>query len=131
MKVKNAQPKEKAQKKPAIPNREGFSRASFLYQASQSFVRKNEALSRIYSRSMNSVTKKTVLKLSPTLKRTICKQCNRLQTPGIYASIRVENSDKPSEVYQVKCKCGEIKRYPVGKDRNYELFATRDENISC
>lgn len=125
-------PKDKVQnktpKKPVIANREGFSRASFLYHASQSMALQNEALSRMYSKSVDSVTKKGVLKLDPSLKRTVCKGCHRVQTAGVSCAITVENAGKQSEVYQVKCKCGKMKRYPVGKNRDYVLFSEKQEH---
>lgn len=120
--------KSKGAKNPIIPNKEGFSRASFLYQASQSMSFKNEVLSRMYSKTMDLVTKKSVLKLDPNLKRTLCKKCNRLQIVGASSSMALANARKPSETYHVKCKCGEMKRYPLGKNREYVLFSERVEH---
>lgn len=128
MDLKGKQAKPKLPKKPVIPNKEGFSRASFLYQVSKAMCLKNEALSRIYTRSMDTVTKKSVLKLDPSVKRTICKKCHRHHIAGVSSSLTVEQIDTSNEVYQIQCKCGKKKRYPVGKDREFVLFSMNEEN---
>jgi ribonuclease P protein subunit RPR2 len=113
----------KEPRKPSVPNKDGFARASFLFQAAH-FVR-DGALSRMYIRSMDLVTKKGVLKVCPHVKRIVCKKCNRLQKPGRTCTAELEDEFKKSETLEIRCICGANKRFPVGKDREYVLFADR------
>lgn len=115
--------KQQKVKKPSVPNRDGFARASFLFQAAH--VSRDAALSRMYIRSMDLVTKRSVLKVSPHVKRGVCKHCDRLQTPGQTCSINVEDEEKKSEVLEIRCLCGTRKRFPVGNDRDYVLFVDK------
>lgn len=83
------------------------------------------------ARNLDLVAKKTVLKLSPGLKRSICKQCNSVLIPGMNVSIRIENLSRAksahNDVLVYKClQCDERKRFPIGKDREYVVFHDRE-----
>ncbi|ANZ73861.1 BA75_00479T0 [Komagataella pastoris] len=108
------------------PKRDQYARISYLYQASAS---SNGILSRMYSRQMDLVAKKTVLKVSPTIKRTICKTCNRHLKPGVTYSPEIVNeskkTDAKNDILQLQCICGQIKRFPYGKDPNYKTYHER------
>jgi ribonuclease P protein subunit RPR2 len=79
-------------------------------------------LSRFYLTHLRSVAKKSVLRLGPSIKRTICKRCDTLLVPGVSCEHRVENKSKNgrkkwADVLIVECKsCGSVKRFPVGMD---------------
>ena len=79
-------------------------------------------LSRFYLTHLRSVAKKSVLRLGPSIKRTICKRCDTLLVPGTSCEHRVENKSKNgrkkwADVLIVECKaCGSVKRFPVGMD---------------
>lgn len=116
-----------------IPQKDNYSRLSYLYQLSNTFAtnKKYELLSRNFARNVDGIAKKTVLKLSPSIKRTLCKKCNTLLIPGINMKIYTENKSKEQldkcEVLVNSCMtCGKKKRFPVGKDRNYVVFHERD-----
>ncbi|AOA63957.1 RNase P subunit [Komagataella phaffii CBS 7435] len=108
------------------PKRDQYTRISYLYQASAS---SNGILSRMYSRQMDLVAKKTVLKISPTIKRTICKTCYRHLKPGVTYSPEIVNESKKkaprNDILQLQCICGQIKRFPYGKDPNYKAHNER------
>lgn len=110
----------------SIPNKDGFARASYLLQAAHVMTPKDEIISRMYLRSMDLVTKKNVLKVDPLVKRQFCKKCDRLEVSGTTCSISVVDEGKKSEMFKVRCKCGAIKRYPVGRDPNYVLFTEKN-----
>jgi ribonuclease P protein subunit RPR2 len=113
----------KEPKKPSVSHRDGFARASFLFQAAH--LVKDGALSRMYIKSMDLVTKKGLLKVCPHVKRSMCKKCNRLQIPGRTCTAELEDEFKKSETLEIRCICGAKKRFPLGKDRDYILFADR------
>lgn len=119
--------KQQPQKKPkVIPHRDHYARISYLAQASQLMGDTNEGLSRCYTNTMSTVAKKTVLRLSPHLKRTVCKKCSRKLTPT-NCDIELENLSKSqsvkADVLVYTCKCGTAKRFPVGKKKDYKLWA--------
>ncbi|KAK6459025.1 RNAse P Rpr2/Rpp21/SNM1 subunit domain-containing protein [Scheffersomyces xylosifermentans] len=130
-------PKKPNQQKKApkvIPHKDNYARVTYLYQAANLFSAspKYEVLSRGLARTLDLVSKKTVLKLSPELKRTLCKKCNSVLIPGLSVSIYIENLSKSKAPHNDslihKClKCHEIKRFPVGKNRAYVVFAERDD----
>ena len=72
---------------------------------------------------IHGVAQKSRIKLSPGLKRTICKRCYALLTPGLTSCEIIENNSKNGEkswadVHIVRCTaCGAVKRYPVGAKR--------------
>ena len=129
-------PKNNSQKKKApkvIPHKDNYARVLFLYQAANHFaVAKNSKLSRNMVRSLDLVAKKTTLKLSPSLKRTLCKKCSSILIPGLTMTMRIENLSKQktshNDVLVHKCMtCQETKRFPVGKNRDYVAFSERDD----
>lgn len=121
-----------------IPNKENNSRLTYLYHLSNLFTTTTQngshltQLARGYTRSMDLIAKKTVSKVSPEVKRTICKKCHTLLIPGLTMSMYIENLTKGAQnekgdVFVNKCLlCGKCKRFPVGKDRNYVPFHQRN-----
>jgi ribonuclease P protein subunit RPR2 len=80
-------------------------------------------MSRQMLSSMRAVTLKGQIRQSPALKRTICKFCDTLMVEGQTCTSIVENASKGgkkpwADVLKIKCNsCGNIKRYPVGAQR--------------
>ncbi|KAL0956639.1 hypothetical protein HGRIS_002772 [Hohenbuehelia grisea] len=71
-------------------------------------------LSRSYIRSMKIVGQKSVVKLDPSVKRTICKQCNTVLVPGHNVSVRVKKSPCHDHVMIYTCNhCQSIRRIPA------------------
>ncbi|CUM65355.1 uncharacterized protein PRCAT00002990001 [Priceomyces carsonii] len=131
MKVK----KEAKQAPKSVSHRDHYARISFLYQASNHFAFKSNysVLSRSLARNVDLVSKKTVTKLSPSIKRSLCKKCSSLLIPGMSMSIFIENTSKQqstasADVLVHQCKvCNEKKRYPIGRNRDYVVFSERKE----
>lgn len=115
-----------------IQHKDHYARVSYLYQASNLLLSKgNPVLSRNYSRAVDLVAKKTVMKLSPGIKRTLCKNCSNLLIPGITQATELQNMSKlqseKSDVLVHTCLiCYTSKRFPVGKNRDYQLFYEKD-----
>src|SRR5579871_4211317 len=70
-----------------------------------------------------AICRRTKVKASCDMKRSICKSCNELLVPGKTTIIRMENKSKGSKkpwanVLVTKCqRCGFKRRYPVGQER--------------
>lgn len=116
-----------------VPNREHYSRISYLIQASNYFNNdpKYSVLSRNLTRTADLVSKKTVSKLTPNLKRMICSRCNTLLVHGLTETKTIENSSRlknyKSDVLVSRCQtCRAEKRFPIGKDLDYTLFSERE-----
>jgi ribonuclease P protein subunit RPR2 len=115
------------------PNMHLFARLSHLYQASTALSIKTTTdepanyqscfsnLSRFYISHLRSIAKKSVLRLDPSVKRTICKKCDSLLIPGVSCLHRIENTSKGgkkkwADVLVVECTaCKTVKRFPMGK----------------
>jgi ribonuclease P protein subunit RPR2 len=115
------------------PNSHLFARLSHLYKAATTLTTpttSNKAqsdlsttnLSRFYLNHLRSVAKKSVIRLDPSIKRTICKRCDALLIPGVSCEHRIENKSKNgkkpwADVLIIECKaCRAVKRFPVGID---------------
>ena len=66
---------------------------------------------------------KSQIRLSPAIKRSLCKRCDALLVSGSDSTSRLENKSrggkKPwADVLVVTCNsCGTVKRFPVGAKR--------------
>jgi len=80
----------------------------------------NLPLSRRLISHLRGVSLKSQIRLSPDIKRSICKRCDTLLIPSSTSSTRLENKSrggkKPwADVLVIECKaCGAEKRFPVG-----------------
>jgi ribonuclease P protein subunit RPR2 len=131
-----------------ITNKALHSRVSFLYQAAaylgtQTLENSNNAactdtheddirspsqtLSQTLSRrcisDLRSVTLKTQIRLSPSIKNSICKRCDVLLLDGSTCASEIENKSKGgrkpwADVLVRRCKsCGYERRFPYGAKR--------------
>ncbi|KAK6346665.1 hypothetical protein TWF696_006783 [Orbilia brochopaga] len=114
---------------PPPPQRAVLSRLSFLYQASALLSLPTEATSgqpsaptglpRYYTSHLLSVSRKSVQRLSPDVKHSICKRCSSVLIPGISCTNRVENTSKNerkpwADILVVQCTfCKACKRFPT------------------
>lgn len=79
---------------------------------------------------LRGVSRKTQIRLAPTMKHTLCKRCDSLLVPGKTSTERVVNESKDgrkpwADVLEIECvKCGTIKRFPVGMSRDKERRST-------
>ncbi|ODV80006.1 Rpr2-domain-containing protein [Suhomyces tanzawaensis NRRL Y-17324] len=118
----------------SVPHKDHYARISYLFQASSHLALnpQYDVLSRHYARTLDLVAKKTVLKLTPALKRQLCKKCNTFLIPGLTVKIHIENLSKAkslrNDVLVNEClECGEKKRFPVGQQRDYVLFSEKED----
>ncbi|KAK9468340.1 RNAse P Rpr2/Rpp21/SNM1 subunit domain-containing protein [Lipomyces arxii] len=130
----------------SIKNKDQYLRISFLYQAAQLMANTSRTsaeltsaptapLSRFYASQMRSVARKNVIRLDPSIKRTVCKRCDSVLIPGSTCAVAIENESRDkvahADVLTHTCMvCGGQKRYPVGMDRNYEVFTERGDNVA-
>ncbi|KAK0503705.1 RNAse P Rpr2/Rpp21/SNM1 subunit domain-containing protein, partial [Armillaria luteobubalina] len=119
-------PKDETPNANSVPNKDIIQRLNFLYQASvylnsvtsQSPSRRRRVstsdLSRSYVSSMKVVGQKTVVKMDPSIKRTICKGCNTILVPGSTVTIRVNKSASRGHVMVYTCThCQTTRRIPA------------------
>jgi ribonuclease P protein subunit RPR2 len=80
-------------------------------------------LSRALLSQMRAVSLKSQTRLSPNIKRSTCKRCDTLLTPGISSSVTVHNGSirkhkSTADVLVIQCLvCNAQKRIPVGVQR--------------
>ncbi|XP_033631272.1 ribonuclease P protein subunit p21-like [Asterias rubens] len=109
------------------PNQDSLQRINFLYQAAHCMLLQNPentSLARFYITTMKNVAKKSVLRIHPGIKRTICKRCDLLLIPGLTSKVR--SRGKRQKHLVVTCiECGGVKRFVSNKD--YKLWVDRPE----
>lgn len=82
-----------------------------------------QGVSRRLVTDLREVTLKTMMRMSPAMKRTVCKFCDTLLVEGKTCTSVVENASrggrKPwADVLVTKCStCGRVKRFPVQASR--------------
>ncbi|MCJ1258142.1 hypothetical protein MMC24_005973 [Lignoscripta atroalba] len=82
-----------------------------------------KGLARQLISQLRAVSLKGQIRLSPTIKHSVCRRCEAFLMPGSTSIIRVENKSrggkKPwSDVLLMTCNaCGTEKRFPIGADR--------------
>ncbi|XP_017871427.1 PREDICTED: ribonuclease P protein subunit p21 [Drosophila arizonae] len=76
------------------------SRMNFLYQASNLMAHSNNnTLAAYYGKLCRNVGTKALIKISPALKRTLCRRCSLPLLPGINTTLEVEQQQTtPKEV---------------------------------
>ncbi|KAK9480843.1 RNAse P Rpr2/Rpp21/SNM1 subunit domain-containing protein [Lipomyces japonicus] len=136
--VKKKTPPTNAELARSLKNRDQYLRSSFLYKAAVLMSNTSNQsdtvpLSRLYLSQMRTITKKNVIRMDPNVKRSICKRCDSLLSPGTTSHVKVENlsaSQSPAcDVLTSTCRfCGGQKRFPVG-NRAYQVFTEKPENI--
>lgn len=117
-----------------VPKQDEYERISYLYQLGMVSVnnQKLKTLSRGYNRNGNIISKKAVLRLSPHFKRNSCKKCDTIQVAGLTMSVSLVNESKDknekNDILIYRCEhCEDVRRFPVGKNREYELFCDKNE----
>jgi ribonuclease P protein subunit RPR2 len=71
--------------------------------------------------SMRSISQKSQIRLSQSIKRSVCRRCNALLT--LNSTVEIENPSREgrkqwADVLVIRCcQCGFVKRYPVGMGR--------------
>ncbi|KAJ5092531.1 hypothetical protein NUU61_007401 [Penicillium alfredii] len=91
-------------------------------------------LSRAYISQMRGVSLKTQIRLPRALKRSFCKRCDTLLTPGVNCTHEIQNAShggkKPwADVLVVRCLvCKAEKRFPQTEKRGKKLVDRRKES---
>ena len=116
--------------KKSFQGREAFHRMNFLYQACHLLQATPQparhSLSSYYGHILSGVAKKTVLRIDPSVKRTMCKGCHTLLVPGKSASIKVKM--KNAGQLEKKClKCQTVKRFNLKRDHN--IWSDKAESV--
>ncbi|KAK7005809.1 RNAse P Rpr2/Rpp21/SNM1 subunit domain-containing protein, partial [Favolaschia claudopus] len=71
-------------------------------------------LSKSYINSMKIVANKTMVKMDPAVKRTLCNGCNIVLIPGSTATVRVKSSKVHGHVMHYRCNsCKSTRRIPA------------------
>lgn len=130
---RNAKNSSKKKRNPSNsrPATDNQARISFLFQAANTLiVTKYDKLSRNMARNADLVSKKSVTKLTPSLKRSICRNCNTCLVPGLSQKTYISNSSAAKSPHNDVlvhecCNCGTAKRFPIGRDMGYTEFAAR------
>ncbi|CAJ0753726.1 21049_t:CDS:2 [Entrophospora sp. SA101] len=124
-----------------IQHRELYQRMNFLYQAAtlmtttstsnNSSIVSNDnnklaSVGRFYINTMKTIGKKQVIRMDPSVKRTLCKKCETLLLPSITSHVRIKSCPEPG--LQITCKyCNAKKKFPAHKD--LKLDSEKPENI--
>ena len=105
------------------PHNDAMTRMNYLYQlAHLALQSKNESLARFYIYTMKGISKRLVIKIDHTIKRTICKYCNSLLVAGITMRVRV-SSNRETHVVNTCLYCGKQKRFLARP--GYKPFTTQ------
>ena len=104
-------------------------RINYLYQAAHCILAQdpqNTQLARFYMDLVKSVSAKVVMRISPDIKRTICKKCNALLIPGVTATVRLRGKRQKHVV--MKCMdCRRVKRFNTNED--HVLWVDKPEGV--
>ncbi|KAF8322146.1 hypothetical protein DL93DRAFT_1264202 [Clavulina sp. PMI_390] len=96
--------KQKSQKapSPAVQNKETMQRLNFLYQTatylqsrstpSDGHASSLAILSRVHTKNLVAISRKSQTRIDPSVKRSICQECHATLLVGISASRRFNNS---------------------------------------
>ncbi|QLG72720.1 hypothetical protein HG535_0D04280 [Zygotorulaspora mrakii] len=118
----------------SIGNAENFQRMNYLYQLSMWQTAANrqdtdQGLSRMYIKNMDLVSKKTKSSLLPYVKRTFCKKCHRVLVPKRTVQMTLKQASDGKDILVWECRCGYIKKFPIGTNRSYRTFYDKPENL--
>ena len=92
-------------------NKDALTRINYLYQlAHEALKLNNQPLSRFYIYTMNGISKRLVIKIDKSIKRTICKHCNSLLIAGITMRVRI-SSKRETHIVETCLYCNNQKRY--------------------
>lgn len=90
---------------------DAFERMNYLYQLSEYWSKSNPNLAAHYSKLMISISKKSVLRLDRSIKRSICKGCGVFLVEG--ETLRSHyTKEHEGQMVNICNRCGVSKRYP-------------------
>ncbi|XP_034936767.1 ribonuclease P protein subunit rpr2 isoform X2 [Chelonus insularis] len=103
-----------------------FERMNFLYQASQIMAKIDPVASSFYGNAMINCAKKTVSKIEPDIKRTMCKSCQSPLVAGETARVRLMT--KPIKSIKITCLLCKTSKRIVNK-KEYKLWLECPESV--
>ncbi|CAO3655258.1 unnamed protein product [Mucor fragilis] len=83
------------------------------------------ATSRHLNNHMKQITGKLVMRLDPSIKRTVCKRCDTPVIPVITSTSRIKSKPTPSVIQT--CKICKSKRRYTSQTPNHQLFSERSD----
>ncbi|KAI7897774.1 RNAse P Rpr2/Rpp21/SNM1 subunit domain-containing protein [Cokeromyces recurvatus] len=83
------------------------------------------ATSRYLNNNLKQITAKLVMRLDPSVKRTICKRCDTPLLPVITSTHRIRSKPVPTMIQT--CKICKAKRKYTSQKPDYELFSERSD----
>ncbi|KAI8494968.1 Ribonuclease P protein subunit p21 [Branchiostoma belcheri] len=105
-----------------MAGRDNFQRMNFLYQMAHTVMSTNPnnvQLARFYTSTLKKVSKTSVQRQDPSVKRTICKRCDSLLIPGVTATVRIR-AKREKHVVVTCLECRMVRRFLARKD--YQLW---------
>jgi len=91
-------------------------RINYLYQAAHLALKQGPGgvtLARFYVQTLVSIAQKNVIRLDPSIKRTLCKRCHSLLLPGVTSTVRIQQKRRRSQRIVTCLQCRSIKRFAV------------------
>jgi len=81
------------------------SRSSILGKTQQerNLPAPDKSLSSVYVKDIRAIARKSVLRIDPNVKRTLCRTCNAVLIPGVTSSVRIKPSG--SHVHRIRTTC--------------------------
>ncbi|XP_075594571.1 ribonuclease P protein subunit p21 isoform X3 [Balearica regulorum gibbericeps] len=72
-----------------VRDREALQRLNFLFQAAHWVLPHSPALARFYCSTQRGAARRLVLRMAPSVKRTVCRRCCSLLLPGAGGCLRL------------------------------------------
>ncbi|KLO18402.1 Rpr2-domain-containing protein [Schizopora paradoxa] len=94
-------------------------------------VKSSSHISRAYLKSMRIIGQKTMVRLDPDVKRTICRGCNSLMLPGVTANVRSKARSPRIHNISYICKtCSSSRRFPIPIQKTSKLDTSEPANLT-
>ncbi|KAM6993419.1 ribonuclease P protein subunit p21 [Passerculus sandwichensis] len=93
-----------------VKDREALQRLNFLFQAAHWALPVAPGLSRFLLRTQRAAARRLVLRMSPSVKRRLCRRCCSLQAPGAGSGVRIRGRGQP-RLIQRCLSCGLGRRF--------------------
>ncbi|XP_063989553.1 uncharacterized protein LOC135168878 [Diachasmimorpha longicaudata] len=103
-----------------------FERMNYLFQAGQLLSRRDHVAASLCGNVMVNCSKRSVLRMEPEIKRSICKSCQVPLVPGESAKVRLIS--KPVKAVKWTCLlCKTTRTIPT--KRGYKLWTEQAESV--
>ncbi|GAM18912.1 hypothetical protein SAMD00019534_020870 [Acytostelium subglobosum LB1] len=76
----------------------------------------NQVLASFYCNVVHQISRRAVIRVNSSIKRTVCKGCSSLLIPGVSSTVRLK--DNRETHVMIKCnQCDKVKRFQTNKNR--------------